>query len=69
MKPETDPRLFPHFKIKASISNTWGAGGRGQLPQFSVGRQILNVGLIHLQEDVFWLDVCVDNLAFSVQVI
>lgn len=39
------------------------------MPQLGVGRQILNVNLIHSQEDVLWLDVCVYNLAFGVQVI
>lgn len=51
---------------------TRGAGeraGRRQLPQLGVGRQFVNVGVVHSQQDVFWLDVCVDNLAFSVQVI
>lgn len=52
-----------------SPAGTWGGGGGGQLPQLRVGRQVVNVGLIHLQEDVLWLDVCVDDLAFSVQVI
>lgn len=50
-----------------SFANTAGLGG--QLPQCRAGRQIANVGLVHLQEDVFGLDVCVDDLAFSVQVI
>lgn len=51
---------------------TWGAGeggGKRQLPQPGAGRQRLNVRLVHAQEDVFWLDVRVDNLAFRVQVI
>lgn len=52
-----------------SPAGTWGGGGAGQLPQLRVGCQVVNVGLIHLQEDVLWLDVCVDDLAFSVQVI
>lgn len=53
--------------MNGSVWNT--VGGGGQLPQFGAGRQILNVGLVHLQQDVFGLDVRVDNPAFSVQVI
>lgn len=58
--------IFKHFKRNISVSKTLGIGGCGKLPQFSVCCQILNVGLIHLQEDVFWLDVRVNDLAFSV---
>lgn len=58
--------------IASAASLTRGAGesrGHWKLPQLGVGCQVLNVNLIHSEEDVFWLDVCVDNLAFSVQVI
>lgn len=54
---------------EASAADTWGVGGARQLPKLRVGRQVVNIGLIHLQQDVLWLDVCVDDFAFCVQVI
>ncbi len=71
----TDSFLIDHQNINLidnAASLTWRAAesrGHWQLPQLGVGRQILYISLVHSQEDVFWLDVCVDNLAFSVQVI
>lgn len=59
--------MFERFGIKAPPSDTFCLGG--QLPQFGVGRQVPDVGLVHLQEDVFRLDVRVDDPAFSVQVV
>lgn len=38
------------------------------MPQFGVGCQLVNVNVVHPQEDVLGLDVRVDNLALCVQV-
>lgn len=58
-------------KINPLTPTYWDGELRGgrQLPQLSVSRQLVDVGVVHLQQDVLRLDVCVDNLAFRVQVI
>lgn len=39
------------------------------MPQLCVGCKLSNINLIHSQEDVLWLNVSMDDFAFSVQVI